>query len=85
MPYFMLLVKVFSDSRYADEFIRGKLYARRLSHFKHIEDADGRGDEYEGAILRDITRISHGFRDWPNSPLPPDLEHLRSRSYGTSS
>ena len=57
MPYLMLLVKVFSESRYAENFIRGNLYARRLTHFKRIEDTDGRGDEYEGAVLRDINHM----------------------------
>ncbi len=57
MPYLMLLVKVFGESRFADEFILGNLYANRLSHFKRIEDEDVRGDKYEGAILRDINHL----------------------------
>ena len=47
----IFLVKVFQEARYADNFVRGKLYAHRLSYFKRIEDRDGRRDEDEGAIM----------------------------------
>ena len=45
------LVKVFSEKQHADSFVRGELYANRLSWFKNIESSDGRGDEYEGAVM----------------------------------
>ena len=45
------LAKVFSDQDHADRFLRGELYARRLSWFKKLEGDDGRGDEYEAAIM----------------------------------
>ena len=45
------LVKVFSEPEHADRFLRGELYARRLSWFKKLESAEGRGDEYEAAIM----------------------------------
>ena len=44
-------VKVFSEKEHADAFINGDLFARRLYCFKKMEDRDGRGDEYEGAIF----------------------------------
>ena len=46
-----LLVKVFSEREHADSFLQGKLYARRLSWFKELEDDDERKDEYEGAAV----------------------------------
>ena len=45
------LVKVFSEPEHADKFLRGELYARRLSWFKKLEGDEGRGDEYEAAIM----------------------------------
>ena len=45
------LVKVFSEQDHADKFLRGELYARRLSWFKKSECDDGRGDEYEATII----------------------------------
>ena len=45
------LVKIFSEKGHAEKFLRGELYARRLSWFKRIEGDDGRGDEYEAAIM----------------------------------
>ena len=45
------LVKVFSEQDHADKFLRGELYARRLSWFKKLEGDDGRRDEYEAAIM----------------------------------
>ena len=45
------LVKMFSEPEHADKFLRGELYARRLSWFKKLESDEGRGDEYEAAIM----------------------------------
>ena len=45
------LVKFFQKKEHASDFVKGKMFANRLSHFKRIEDHDGRGDEYEGAIM----------------------------------
>ena len=45
------LVKVFSEEAYADKFLRGEMYANRLSWFKRLEGSDGRGDEYEAASM----------------------------------
>ena len=47
------LVKVFSEQAHADQFLQGKLYARRLSWFKKLESDYERGDDYEAAsVLR---------------------------------
>ena len=46
-----LLVKVFRKKEYAEDFVRGKMFANRLSYFKGIEDDEGRADEDEGAIV----------------------------------
>ena len=45
------LVKVFSEAEHADRFLLGEMYARRLSWFKKLESDQGRGDEYEAAIM----------------------------------
>ena len=45
------LVKVFSEQDHANKFLRGELSVRRLSWFKKLEGDDGRGDEYEAAIM----------------------------------
>ena len=45
------LLKIFAEKQHADKFLRGEMYANRLSWFKKIEDSDGRGDEYEGAVM----------------------------------
>ena len=55
-----LLVKVFSEQDHADRFLRGELYARRLSWFKNLEGDDERGDEHEAAAVlpRDGTTLT---------------------------
>ena len=45
------LAKFFHEQEYANGFVRGRLFANRLPYFKQIEGDDGRGDEYEGAIM----------------------------------
>ena len=45
------LAKVFEKQEHADEFIRGEMYCKSLAWFKMLEDGDGRGDTYEGAIV----------------------------------
>ena len=45
------LVKVFSEQDHANKFLRGELSVRRLSWFKKLDGDDGRGDEYEAAIM----------------------------------
>lgn len=46
-------IKFFSDERYADEFIRGKLYLNRLAYFRNLEDSlhDGRPDDHEAIAI----------------------------------
>ena len=55
-----MLVKVFSEQDHADRFLRGELYARRLSWFKNLEGDDERRDEHEAAAVlpRDGTTIT---------------------------
>ena len=45
------LVKVFEQEEHARDFVNGAIFANRLSHFKKLEGDEGRGDEYEGAIM----------------------------------
>ena len=45
------LAKFFREKEHANDFIRGQLFANRISYFKRIEGHDGRGDEDEGAIM----------------------------------
>ena len=52
------LVKVFSEQNYVDKFLRGELYARRLSWFKNLEDDNGRGDEFEAAIIPQLDNLT---------------------------
>lgn len=52
-----LLAKVFSERKYAEQFLEGKLYANRLSEFKRIEDDLTRGDEFEGGVMIDPYEI----------------------------
>ncbi len=51
------LVKVFSEQVYAEKFLRGELYARRLSWFKKLEDDYGRGDEFEAAVIPQLDNL----------------------------
>ena len=52
------LTKVFQESDHADAFLRGEMFANRLSHFMKIEGHDGRGDKYEGAIMPQIDNLT---------------------------
>ena len=45
------LLKIFAEKQHAGSFLRGEMHANRLSWFKKIESSDGRGDEYEGAVM----------------------------------
>ena len=47
----LFFVKIYEKEEHADAFIRGSLFANRLRYFKQIENRDGRGDKYEGAIV----------------------------------
>ena len=47
----LFLIKFFDEEEHATAFLEGTLFARRLRCFKEMEDADGRGDKYEGAIM----------------------------------
>ena len=48
----VFLAKVFDKKEHAEAFLKGAMYANRLSYFKEMEGRDNaRGDDYEGAIL----------------------------------
>ena len=47
----VFLAKAFEEKEHAEAFLKGSMYANRLSHFKKLEGSHGRGDEYEGAIM----------------------------------
>ena len=62
------LVKVFTKEDHANKFLRGELYARRLSWLKGIECDevdDERRDEYEAAVMPQLEnlRITLGSKD----------------------
>ena len=42
------LVKFFSEHEHARQFLDGDLFMRRLSYYRHQEDAEGRWDATEG-------------------------------------
>ena len=50
--------KIFENKEHADDFVRGSLFANRLSYFKRIEKREGRGDNYEGAIMPRLDGLS---------------------------
>ena len=72
------LVKVFSEKAYADKFLRGEMYANRLSWFKRLKGSDGRGDEYEAASMlrRDdlIVRLEARNVETGDLAAPPILQ-----------
>lgn len=45
-------VKVFDSQKYVEDFIKGNLFANRLSYFKKFEEDEGanRGDKHEGVV-----------------------------------
>jgi hypothetical protein len=43
----LYLIKFFNEDSHAIQFIAGDLFMRRLSYFKRLEDAEGRGDPNE--------------------------------------
>ena len=50
--------KIYEKEEHADAFIRGSLFANSLRYFKRIENRDGRGDKYEGAIIPRLDGLS---------------------------
>ena len=52
------LAKIFAKKVHADAFVSGSMFANRLSYFKRIENRDGRGDEYEGAIIPELDGLT---------------------------
>ena len=83
---FGFFVKYFSEKEHADAFQDGLLYARRLKHFRQVEDPL-RGDVDEGGILIDAATIEISATgkdgDWlsltPSAPIRfnyPILDNL---------
>ena len=72
------LVKFFAEERYADDFVRGKIYANSLSYFKEIEESDSnRGDRHEGVlwwIQPDQIQLTLNDRTIPSSDFAGPLE-----------
>ena len=53
------LAKFFSDEQYAEQFLRGNLYANRLAYFRSLEGDGNRADAYEGVgLLRGDIELS---------------------------
>ena len=50
--------KIYENEEHADAFVIGSLFANRLCYFKQIENRDGRGDKYEGAIMPRLDGLS---------------------------
>lgn len=46
-----VFVKIFDKKEHADAFRDGEMLARRLKHFREIEEVSARRDEHEGTIL----------------------------------
>lgn len=46
------LVKIFDDEQYASDFRSGKLFANRISYFRHLEEEEesNRGDIHDGVV-----------------------------------
>ena len=79
-----LLAKVFSDKRYAEQFLEGKLYANRLSEFKRIEDDLTRGDEYEGGVMIDPDGISMAMQSQDSKTGKMQEVVLEGQHFGSS-
>ncbi len=73
-PVYLYFVKFFSDETHADEFRAGKVYANKLSYFRHIEDGpDGRADPNETPAAHfQHKNVSIIFVDNPHLNITPD-------------
>ena len=77
----LFLVKVFEREEYANDFLMGKMFINPLSYFKKIEGDDGRGDEYEGAIIFPLESAIITLK--PNDPETGESwEHTLTRESG---
>ena len=63
MELILYLAKAFKKQEYADKFIRGEMYCNRLACFKKLEDRDGRGDTYEGAVVLQLEGLVMTWED----------------------
>src|SRR5258706_5818187 len=69
------LYKYFTEQKYAEEFLDGKMLFRSLAYFRDDEDA-ARGDEYEGTskFLPDGGLLVHNQTTGITSTLPMAFE-----------
>ncbi len=67
MPIIFRFLKLYNEKCHAESLMRGKLFANRLSHFRGIEE-EGRGDGYEGVIIRQLPELIKDFRLWTTDP-----------------
>ncbi len=58
MPYVWYFARVFAQNAHAEAFMKGRLYANRVSYFRKIEDDTERGDEYEATKLLTPSEMS---------------------------
>ena len=72
------LVKFFAEEKWADDFVRGQIYANSLSYFKEIEKRDAkRGDRHEGVIWwiqPDQIQLTLNDRTIPSADFAGPLE-----------
>jgi hypothetical protein len=71
----LYLVKFYDDEEHADQLIKGRLFFRRLSCFKKMEETkdDGRADRHEAtAVWLQPDRVSIQFKDYPHLNISPE-------------
>lgn len=68
------LFKIYDDERWADEFMKGRLHLKRLSHFKkresRITGTAGRANPNE-AVAVWLQKASVEFKDHPELNIAP--------------
>ena len=70
------LCKFFEKDKYASDFLKGKLYANRLSYFRNLEEPDRvrRSDQHEGIIAwgqPGLIRVEINGHDMSNDLVEP--------------
>lgn len=61
-----MFVKILERESYVDDLLDGKLYAKRISWFRNVENEDGSGrnDPHEGTLLLDLLGEGSRFSIW---------------------
>lgn len=75
MPYVWYFARVFAQNAHAEAFVKGRLYANRVSYFRKIEDDPDRGDKYEAAQLLNPVKMTVTPSD-PRFKGPKDPIHI---------